>query len=356
MIDFSRPLFLLLALPWAALTALFYIRQAGSLGFLRQRVAPRFFAGFTGYGRYGLPVHAPALFIMGFLLVAAAAGPGRSGAVEARVKADTVILVLDGSLSMVANDTNDIPGMKKAATRKEEETAIALAIVERFPDYRFGLASFSGIAAFHSPPTVDRTALANYLRSFRLHMFESTGSNFKAALGTVIHYAEQSPRSGFQVVILSDGEEIQGEGYGDELAVLKKRGIPVHTVGIGTAAGGDINIYDPRDMLAGNKNPRYASSGRTKRDGAHLEKIARETGGVSIVMEKGGKLGELYAAIRKNPGQMAPVQRQGRRDLSHLFIALFAALFLADNLLFDGFGACRAAGRRIAGFFRRAES
>ena len=353
MIDFSMPLALLLAVPWAALIALFYLRQSVSLRFLRQRVAPRFFGGFTGYGRYGLPAHTAALFIMGALLIVAAAGPGTSGAVEGRVRADTVILVLDGSLSMVANDTNDIPGMHKAATRKEEEMAIALAIVDRFPDYRFGLASFSGIAAFHSPPTVDRTALKNYISSFRLHMFESTGSNFKAALGTVIHYAEQSSRSGFQVVLLSDGEEVRGEGYDDELAVLKKRGIPVHTVGIGTAAGGDINIFDPREMLAGNQKPRYAASGRTRRDGTHLDRIARETGGVSIVMEKGGKLDDLYRAIGASPGQMAPVKRQGRRDMSHIFIIIFAALFFADNLLYDGFETWKAAVRKMEGLLRR---
>lgn len=334
--ELGKPLYILLAIPWTVVVLLFHWRQKNALDALSRSVHPRFIPSMTAYtGRGRLTLHTAVLALMGALLIVAAAGPRVDAEVEAKMRTNTILFVLDGSMSMYAADPAPIPGMKPK-DRKEEATGIALALMDTFPAFKYGLVSFSGVAAFHSPPTIDRDAVRGYLRTFRLHMFQESGTDFSAALKAVLHLAERSKHAGCQAVLLSDGEAVNGKDFTAELRALQKRNIPVHCVGIGTAKGSGIYIYDPSDLLAWKEKPRVYLETTTKRCDEALREIAKATGGSYVVTEKKESIEKLYRAIRNHPGQVSFDKRQGKKDMSHWLLALFALCFLLDTLAFDG--------------------
>jgi len=335
MIGFGKPIFLILFLPWIAFIAYFFLKQKRSLITITDNVSSRFISSITNYKKLFLPAHVFVLFLMGSVLILSASGPQITGEVAKEVKTGNIIIVIDASFSMVALDTNNIEGLKNSEDRLEEACNIADEIVKKLPEYRFGLITYSGIAAYHSPPTRDLTAIHNYLGNLELHSFQKTGSNFKAALGGVIHLVEQSKWQGFQVVMISDGEEKNSDDYMDELEILKKKKIPVHTVGVGTEEGGVIVIYDPEELLQGVTKPKAIKEVTTKREEKYLEEISGKTDGFYLAVEEEANIEKLMDAILKRTAEGVIVKKPGKEDISHLFIAFFALFFLLDVLFFD---------------------
>jgi len=141
-IVFVRPQLLLLALPWIAFWIWFARRQRRSCEWIWQRVHERFRDRFTVYRRETLARRMAVLLILGLLLVLAAAGPAVRGETEVRELASRVVLLLDGSASMLADD---VPIADGTETRFERGRKIAAELGERLQGSRFALVVFSGV-------------------------------------------------------------------------------------------------------------------------------------------------------------------------------------------------------------------
>jgi hypothetical protein len=346
MMEFTRPLLLVLLIPWLSLVVVFARRNMTSLDSLRSGVSVRFIRKFTLYSQRTLYIHAALIFLMGGTLILSAARPVSSERGENSVRRERIVFMIDASLSMVSDDVSIYARAKKAKNRLDEAVELTRRIMKGLEGYRFGLVSFSGISSFHSPPVADRKTIETYLDNFRLHVFQKMGTNFKTALLSLIHLTEYSGDTGFQGVIISDGEAKEYDDYNEELITLKKKGIPVHTIAVGTGKGGGIVIYDSKDVLEGKKNPKIIKNTTTYMVEEHLKEIAERTGGAFITSEKYPTVKKIISAIKDAPGGSLEKGIKGKTDISHRFIIIFALLFFADILVYDNLDFFRGLSER----------
>jgi len=344
-IRFDEPLLLLLALPWL-LFGLYFVRaQHRACRWIWRHVGERVRARLTLYTPRSLALSMALLVAVGLLLVVAAAGPSWPGG-EVRDLTARVVLLLDASASMRATDI-DVPGADSGGAtdtrqdRFEMARAIARELTERL-DGSFALVSFSGTAALQLPMTDDPGLQEEALRVVEVHNFyRLTGSSFRAALDRALPFVEQGGeqesqggsrrgsgrgRDDLQVVLLSDGEQPFAETFDEPLAALAARGVPVHTVAVGSEAGETRVIYDFRDIVAKADKPATLREYTTRRQDEHLQRIARETRGSFEIAAPGttpARIAEALARdIRRHQRRVVSHHEEGRRDLSAWLLAL----------------------------------
>lgn len=237
--DFSAPwwlLFLLVVVGLAAGYAHAQLRRRknalrfGNLDLLN-RIAP---------AQSGIRRHLPmALILVGLLLLTVAlAGPMTDQKVP-RNRA-TVILVVDVSLSMEAEDVQ--PTRLAAAQEAGRNFADGLT-----PGINLGLIAFAGTASVLVSPTTDREATKNAIDNLQLAERTATGEAIFAAiqsietLASVIGGGEDAPPA--RIVLLSDGKQTvpanEDDPRGGYTAAREAaaKGIPVSTISFGTPYG-----------------------------------------------------------------------------------------------------------------------
>ena len=223
----------------------------------------------TGSGRFRrhLP---PLLFLLAMIaLIVAVARPRATVTLPSEQR--TIILALDVSLSMRANDV--VPS-RIAAAREA-----AKAFVQEQPsDVRIGIVAFAAQAVVVQPPTRDREELVAAIDRLQLQLHTAIGSAIIMSLATLFpdegleFEAETfgaggrdrsrgvpidrpkppekkdvkpvppgSYRSG-AIILLTDGRRTIGPDPIDAARLAADRGVKVYTVGFGSAEGGTTDI------------------------------------------------------------------------------------------------------------------
>jgi len=179
-----------------------------------------------GWRRY-LPA---GLFVIGLAVLASAVAlPAQEVEVERDVA--TVILALDTSISMEADDISP--------SRLEVAQDAAVTFVGDVPsEIRLGLITFAETAVAVVSPTTDHARVSSAINRAELRPGTAIGEALYAALDMVL--AEQQllgidvPAS---IVILSDGETTVGRSDEEPAALAAEWGISISTVAFGTDAG-----------------------------------------------------------------------------------------------------------------------
>jgi Ca-activated chloride channel family protein len=177
--------------------------------------------------RPGWRRHLPAVAIVAGLavLVVGTARPALAEEVPAEMA--TVMLAMDTSFSMQAEDVDP--------TR----LAAAQDAADRFLDLvpasvRVGLVTFSGEARTAVVPTTDRIALRRAIDRIRLGEGTAIGDAIYASLEE-LHDGEEEVPGG--IVLLSDGETTVGRPDSDAAREAASRGVPITTIAFGTPEG-----------------------------------------------------------------------------------------------------------------------
>jgi len=335
MTHLAQPLMLLLLVPLAILWLALLARSRSALRWLSAGVSPRFMGQLTLYGKKSFALHMLFLLAMGILLVAAAAGPYRRATVEQTRAGGSIVLLVDASFSMEATDTFPHRPQQAGLKRFEQAKLFCLDLMDLMPDDRFGLVTFSGIAAVHSPPTKDLAALRSMVRYLTTHRYQATGSNFTRPLEALLHMMEKKPGA-WQAVLVSDGEMPIKVDFDEELRILRKNDVPVYTVGVGSSEGVAMSLYDPRDIVKGVPAPSIGLNFITRRDDANLSHIAKATGADYFSTEKRAWAKDLADRLKERKSEPVKVQGPGKRDLSFYPLAIFFALFLVETILIAG--------------------
>lgn len=307
--SFVDPLRLVLLAVVAAAIIAYVVLQARrgtySLRFtnvdLLASVAPR---------RPGWRRHLPAaLFVVAVAaLVVAWAGPTAPTTVP--VERATVMLAIDVSLSMQAQDVE--PDRLRAA---QAAAVDFLAVVP--PELNVGLVTFSGVATIAVPPTTDRDLVAEAVQRLQLAERTAIGEAIFASLDAINIVptepgAEQVPAA---IVLMSDGATTAGRA--DELAVAAavEQGVPVTTIAFGTDEGA---ITIPGDPI-----PIPVPVDRTA-----LEVIAADTGGAFFSAVTAQQLEEVYVDIGSSIGFTTAQQ-----DISSWFIGAALLALIATGAM-----------------------
>jgi Ca-activated chloride channel family protein len=223
----------------------------------------------------------PALFLLALaLVVVALARPEVARSLQR--EESTVVLVIDTSGSMIANDVRP--------TRLAAAQEAARRFVRKLPGrLRVGVVAFSDNARVASPVTDDH-GLA--IQAFdRITAFGGTAIG--DALGRAVELLRTRAAGAGQVatpgaiVLLSDGAQNRGLRTPQEGAALaKKLRVPVYTVALGTAAG-TIRVSDGA----------FSETLSVPPDPQTLKAIALETGGTFYSAEDQDRLNAVYDGL-----------------------------------------------------------
>jgi Ca-activated chloride channel homolog len=201
---------------------------------------------------------------------------GTRPATLARTGRDLLVL-LDLSRSMNAADAG--PTGSQGGTRLATAKQAITTVVARSPGDRLGLIVFGGSAFLQLPLTADHAAFQRFLDAASPDDLGDPATNLTNALTVAATTFEHEGERGYQSVLLaSDGESGEGDP-GPVLARLRRSGIPVFAMGIGTPSGAPV----PADSDEAPEKWHRDHIGRvvlSRLEEGDLRRAARETNGV----------------------------------------------------------------------------
>jgi Ca-activated chloride channel homolog len=239
MIRFLAPWWLLTVLPVLATAAVYVFRQLRRKQFamrftnvnLLRTLAPRG----LGWRR-----HAAALAFLLSLLGLSLAIARPSVDKKEPLERATVILAIDVSLSMEADDV--------APTRIEAAQEAAKSFVKELPaSYNLGLVSFAKSANVLVSPSKDRSQVIAGIDGLQLAEATATGE----AVFTSLDAIKSVPADGAagappaRIVLLSDGYRTSGRSIEEAETAASQANVPVSTIAFGT----DQGVVDIRGAL-----------------------------------------------------------------------------------------------------------
>ncbi len=224
------------------------------------------------------------------LLGIGAAGPqwGRE-AVKRQSQGSDIVFVIDVSSSM---EVRDVP-----PTRMEEAHREAVALLERLQGSRVGAVAFAGDAVRLCPLTLDQAAVRLTLETIGPGTVSEPGSDLGRALRTGLKLLPQGHRDEQALVVWTDGEDLEGHAR-EAIEELRRAGLRVYVVGVGTPAGDVIPIVDASGLAVDVKKDERGGVVRSRLDEPLLRELARRTGGSYFTaMRSGGELVRLATSL-----------------------------------------------------------
>jgi Ca-activated chloride channel family protein len=266
----------------------------------------------------------PALFLIALLFMALGTARPET-VVVVPVQEGTVILAIDVSGSMLAEDLK--PNRMEAA-----KDAAKLFVAKQGPDVKMGVVAFSGDAQIVQTPTKDKDMVIAAINRLRPQRATAIGRGMLASLDAIFLDSEETPPSVIAlhrlageptgptpppvpmgadhtatVVLLSDGQNNQFPAPQQVIEDAANRGIRVFTVGVGSADGTVVRIQ--------------GRSVRTRLDEATLKQIADQTGGQYFNASNEKDLRAVYENLSTQL-----VFRQQKTEVTAILTAI-AALF-----------------------------
>jgi Ca-activated chloride channel homolog len=162
--------------------------------------------------------------------------PGRDGeSVEREIerRGVDVVFVLDSSLSMNARDVS--PSRLFAA-----QTLIR-RLVRDMPGNRVALVQAEGEGVVMTPLTLDGAVIDLLLDAIAPGSLSVPGTRLAGPLRQALELFDPGGRGHRVVVVLSDGED-HGGGLGPALEALRREGVVVHAIGVGTPQGAPVPL------------------------------------------------------------------------------------------------------------------
>ena len=168
------------------------------------------------------------------------------------------------------------------------------------PGDRIGLVTFAGVAFLHCPLTIDYAAFLMSLDDVYCGIIPVGGTAISQSLRVASDSFKTGTSSDRIILLITDGEDHVGDPA-SLLKDLKKNGIYVFSIGVGSRDGELIPISDP-DGRRGYLKDRRGNVVKSSLDETVLKELARETGG---------------AYVQSTPGDFGidRIVREGLQDL-----------------------------------------
>jgi Ca-activated chloride channel homolog len=234
------------------------------------------------------------------------------------------LFVLDCSRSMLAGDVTP--------NRLQRAKLAILDYLQRSGHGRVGLVAFAGQAFLQCPLTFDYGAFRDALIAIDEKTIPIPGTDIGRALDEAYRAMDKGERLKV-LVLLTDGEDLEQGGIRTAEA-LAKQGVVVFAVGVGTAAGAEIQILNEQGKAEVVRDSR-GEVVRSRLDEKTLTSIARATRGAYYPL---GGLGEGLAKVRRaletlDLGAGAAPARKFGVDRFHWPVAGVLLLLVAESLI-----------------------
>jgi Ca-activated chloride channel family protein len=191
---------------------------------------------------------------------------------EVKRKGLDILIALDVSKSMLTQDVKP---------SRLERTKLALKdFLKKLNGDRIGLVAFSGKAFLACPLTVDYNGFMLSLEDLDVRSVPRGGTNIAEAIREAIKEYDQTPSQYKAVIVLTDGENLEGVPLAAAKAA-KEKGIKIYTIGIGTKEGDLIRVPDVfgDNAFLKDGNGNFVKSRLNEK---LLQEIALTTGGAYI--------------------------------------------------------------------------
>ena len=188
---------------------------------------------------------------------------------EVKRKGIEIILALDVSNSMMAEDIQP--------NRLERAKQAISTLIDRLENDKIGLIVFAGDAYTQIPITTDYSSAKMFLSNINTNIVSRQGTAIGAAIDLASKSFSPSTESSKVIVIISDGENHEGNALEAARAAAEK-GIKIFTIGMGSTNGSPIPVAE-NQMAKDFRRDRQGNIIMTKLNVQMLSDIARTGGG-----------------------------------------------------------------------------
>jgi Ca-activated chloride channel family protein len=217
-------------------------------------------------------------------------------------RGNDIVFAVDTSRSML---TPDVKPNRLARAK------LAVAdFVSRLDGDSVSLVAFAGSAFVQSPLTLDYGAFDESLDALDTHIIPRGGTDIASAIREAQATLEQRKDSDKILILVTDGEDLDGNALAAAKDASRSDGMKIDTVGVGTANGDLIPL--PADQGGGFLKDADGNPVRSRLDEAGLRAIATATGGMYEPLGAEGQ--GLDAIYRQALAPLAKHDLAGRRQ------------------------------------------
>lgn len=250
------------------------------------------------------------MLVLALLIVALARPQSTSRTQDVTIEGIDIVVALDISGSMLAEDFKP--------NRMEAAKATAIEFVNMRPGDRIGLTIFSGESFTMVPLTTDHELLKDMLRTVHTGMVED-GTAIGDGLATAINRLRESDAISKVIILLTDG--INNAGVIDPLTaaeIAQIYNLRVYTVGVGSSGPVPYPFQTPFGV-------QYRDV-EIPVDEALLQEMSEMTGGLHFWADNQAALSEIYAEIDQLERSKIDVIEFARKSDEYLILVLLALL------------------------------
>jgi Ca-activated chloride channel family protein len=188
---------------------------------------------------------------------------------QVKRRGNDIIFAVDTSRSMLTPDV-----------KPDRLTRAKLAIddfVQRLDGDAVGLVAFAGSAFLQCPLTLDYGAFHESLAALDTHIISRGGTDISSAIRAAQSALHNRVGSDKVLILVTDGEDLEGDALDTAKAAFKQDGLKIYTVGVGSANGDLIPL--PPDQGGGFLKDSEGHFVRSRLDESALRALAQATGG-----------------------------------------------------------------------------
>ena len=141
-----------------------------------------------------------------------------------------------------------------------------------------GLVAFAGSAFLACPITLDYGAFHESLNAIDTSTIPRGGTNIASAIREAQAALRRRPGSDKILILVTDGEDLEGDALAAAQAAAHQDGLKIYTVGVGTPQGDLVPVSS--DRLGGFVKDESGAFVRSRLDEPALKAIAAATGGI----------------------------------------------------------------------------
>ncbi|MGL4563473.1 MAG: vWA domain-containing protein [Brevinema sp.] len=194
---------------------------------------------------------------------------GTSLTSDVQLNGSDIVLTFDLSRSMDAEDENP--------TRLELAKQLSEQLLDSLVGNRVGLVGFAADATRLLPLTTDLSAVSLFIKDFDTRMFSSQSTDIGKALQESVDTFSEEALTHKTIIIFTDGENLDGD-VDDAIDTIKKQGINIFFIGMGTDQGSFVPAFDDKGQKIGYITDRKKQI-ISKLDNDFLKKIADKANG-----------------------------------------------------------------------------
>lgn len=244
--------------------------------------------------------------------------------VDVKHKGIDILFALDTSKSMLAEDIRP--------NRLERSKYAVLDFVSQLTGDRVGLMPFAGTSYLLCPLTADYQAFEQSLGTIDTAIIPLGGTDIRQAIISAETIVNNEANHKI-LILITDGENLEGDAVA-AAAEAHKRGMIIHTVGVGTEGGELI----PDHQAGGFVKDQDGSYVKSRLDEDILDKIAESAGGMYVPL---GSQGQGLETIYQEKLALVPKtelsERRKKVPIQRFEWPLAAAiLFLAAEYIVSG--------------------